>query len=44
MIDCLYFDAVVQVPGAVWHTYDMEVQVVLEAAWSFRLNYFLTIY
>jgi hypothetical protein len=25
---------VVQVPGAEWHTYDMEVQVVLEAAWS----------
>ena len=23
-----------QVPGAEWHTYDMEVQVVLEAAWA----------
>ncbi len=35
MIDysCI-IDAVVQVPGAEWHTYDMEVQVVLEAAWS----------
>ncbi len=29
-------DAVVQVqvPGAEAHTYDMEVQVMLEAAWS----------
>ncbi len=31
---CCIIDAVVQVPGAEWHTYDMEVQVVLEAAWS----------
>ncbi len=35
LMDCLcIIDAVVQVPGAEWHTYDMEVQVVLEAAWS----------
>jgi hypothetical protein len=34
-MDCLFInDAVVQVPGAEWHTYAMEVQVVLEAAWS----------
>jgi hypothetical protein len=26
-------DAVVQVPGAEWHIYDIEVQVVLEVAW-----------
>jgi hypothetical protein len=31
---CCIIDAVVQVPGAQWHTCDMEVQVVLEAAWS----------
>ncbi len=32
-MDCVcIIDAVVQVPGAEWHTYDMEVQVVLEAA------------
>jgi hypothetical protein len=31
---CCIIDAVVQVPGAEWHTYNMKVQVVLEAAWS----------